>query len=98
MSIIKCNVLFFENKCWQIFYGVPQDYNKIIAHELLHFIFIDYFNKYIVEQKLKDNCWMISEVFNDVILNTSEFKEIIKSAEELGYYDHEEIFKRMFRE
>jgi hypothetical protein len=39
---------------WQIFAFLPDKYNVITVHEMLHFIFLDYFTKNVKNKKLKD--------------------------------------------
>ncbi len=55
---------------------IPRYSNKVIAHEMLHFIFFDYLEKNynlkedsIIKNKPKDHIWRVSEVFNNVIEN-----------------------------
>jgi hypothetical protein len=57
--------------------------NKVIAHEMLHFIFFDYIEeKYGLSQdsrlkgRPKDYVWQFSEVFNTVIENWEPYKKI----------------------
>lgn len=70
----------------------------MIAHEMLHFIFYSYFDDNVKNKALKKDVWLISEVFNAVVLNTKEFRNIIKPGKELGYPEHKEIISKMKKE
>ncbi len=98
MSVINCNPVFWKNKEWQIFAWRPEKYREIIVHEMLHFIFIDYFFKKTKNKKLREKWWMIAEIFNTVVINTSAFKELIKPGKELGYPEHRLLAAKMKKE
>lgn len=71
--------------------------NFIIAHEMLHFIFYEYFlNKY---KKYKSHkydffVWHISEIFNVIIMNKQKWQKIIKNIDD-GYPEHRKIIKKL---
>lgn len=90
---------FLEDKTFQ----VPYKYKKrkyvdvIIAHEMLHFIFYDYFYKKYPEYK-KDKynffVWHISEIFNVLIQNSAEWLKVFK-IKTMDYPEHKEIIKKL---
>ena len=69
----------------------------IIAHEMLHFIFYEYFlNKY---RKYKSHkydffVWHVSEIFNVIIMNRPEWQKILKNKDD-GYPEHKKIIKKI---
>jgi len=71
--------------------------NFIIAHEMLHFIFYEYFfNKY---KKYKSHkydffAWHVSEIFNVIIMNRPEWQKILKNKDE-GYPEHRKIIQKL---
>ena len=78
LSIFNCNPRFLETKSFQVYQGLSDRTNYIIAHEMLHFIFFDYLDK--DEQDLKNTqdehrIWLLSEWFNDLMLNLPVFKQ-----------------------
>ncbi len=69
----------------------------VIAHEMLHFIFYDYFFKnYPQYKKVKNSLfvWHISEIFNSVIQKTEEWKKIFK-VQALDYPQHAQIIRKL---
>ncbi len=80
---------------------IPKFANKVIAHEMLHFIFFDYINKkYDLKQnsKIKNRSsnyiWQVSEAFNNVIEGWAPYKKIFKFGSR-PYAGTEKIFARM---
>lgn len=69
----------------------------IIAHEMLHFIFYEYFlNKY---KKYKSHkydffVWHVSEIFNVIIMNRLEWQKILKNKDD-GYPEHGKIIEKL---
>lgn len=69
----------------------------IIAHEMLHFIFYEYFlNKY---KKYKSHkydflAWHVSEIFNVIIMNRPGWQKILKNKDD-GYPEHRKIIKKL---
>jgi len=75
--------------------------NGVIAHEMLHFLFFDFIkNKYKLNEsshiagKEDKYVWKVSEVFNNVILNSKKFRNLLKGRER-PYPGTEDIFKKM---
>ncbi|SRR6056297_1062896 len=86
---------FLEDKTFQI----PLKHKDIkyipviIAHELLHFMFYDYFYEHYPQyQKDQHNffVWNISEIFNSIIQNSPLWLETFKTKS-LAYPEHKEI-------
>lgn len=71
--------------------------NFIIAHEMLHFIFYEYFlNKY---KKYKIHkydffVWHVSEIFNVIIMNKPKWLKILKNKDD-GYLEHRKIIEKL---
>lgn len=86
LSIFDCNPRFLEDKTFQVWMGLSDRTNYVIAHEMLHFMFFDYLEKGEVDFKNKHNentIWLLSEWFNDLVLNLPIFKQFgqnVKSA------------------
>lgn len=87
---------FLEDKTFQIpafKYKKIRYINVIIAHELLHFIFYNYFyNKYPKYKKDKYNflIWNVSEIFNSIIQNSPSWFKIFK-IKSMVYPEHKKI-------
>lgn len=86
---------FLKDKTFQIpFWHRTLRYIPIvIAHELLHFIFYDYFYaRYPKYRRPKDNffVWHVSEIFNTIIQNSPAWLDCFK-LKSLGYPEHEKI-------
>ncbi|MBU1854512.1 MAG: hypothetical protein KKF89_02230 [Nanoarchaeota archaeon] len=71
-------------------YLKTEEKRLVIVHELLHFAFREFLNKenIVLSEEL---FWKVLESFNYIILNKSEFKELISPLEEKSYPD---IMKR----
>jgi hypothetical protein len=96
---IKQKIFFFPYK-----HKKPKFSNKVIAHEMLHFIFFDYLKKkYNLEEfsKIKnrpdDYVWQVSEVFNDVIEDWRPYNKLFKEKPH-HYPGTEKMFKEMKRQ
>ena len=92
---------FLEDKTFQIpfWHRTPRYVSVVIAHELLHFIFYDYFyTRYPKYRRSKDNffVWHISEIFNTVVQNSPAWLSCFK-LKSLGYPEHEKIITRISR-
>ncbi len=86
---------FLENKTFQIpfWHRIPRYVSVVIAHELLHFMFYDYFYAYYPKyRRPKDNffVWHVSEIFNTIIQNSPAWLNCFK-LKSLGYPEHEKI-------
>lgn len=104
-SIINCNPRFLDSKTFQFFYKKTlADRIYTVAHELLHFIFFDF-----VEKKLKnktkdlseDQLWDLSEIFNVIIFESSQYQNIIDKRYVLPYPDHKHLlpqFRKVYRD
>lgn len=90
---------FLEDKTFQLPYKCKnkKSINATIAHEMLHFIFYDYFYKKHPEYS-KDEfnffLWNISEIFNSVIQNPPKWIKVFK-AKNMDYPEHGKIIKKL---
>ena len=92
---------FLEDKTFQIpfWHRTPRYIPVVIAHELLHFMFYDYFyTRYPKYRYPKHNLfvWNISEIFNTIIQNSPAWLNCFK-LKSLGYPEHEKIVRRISR-
>lgn len=95
LTIWRMYPRFLEDKTFQIpYYSEKKDtINLIIAHELLHFIFYDYFlGKYPKYRSHKYDffVWHVSEIFNSIILKRPEWRSLLKH-DNLDYPEHQEV-------
>ena len=99
LTIWRMYPRFLEDKTFQIPYSSQKKkaINLIIAHELLHFIFYDYFlKKYPKYRSHKHDffVWHVSEIFNSIILKQPEWKKLLK-YNNLDYPEHEKIISKL---
>lgn len=90
---------FLEDKTFQIPYRSRsrKHINVIIAHEMLHFIFYEYFYRHFKKyKKNKHNyfVWNVSEIFNVIIQNSPVWLKIF-SLPTMGYPEHDKITKKL---
>ncbi|MFH0928336.1 MAG: hypothetical protein V1821_02565 [bacterium] len=90
-----------EDKTFQIPFGHkrPRYVPVVIAHELLHFIFYEYFyERFQKYHRKKDNffVWHVSEIFNTLVQNSPTWLKYFKTKS-MGYPEHEKIVKRLGR-
>jgi hypothetical protein len=90
---------FLDDKTFQIpaISKKKKTINFIIAHEMLHFIFYEYFfNKYKKYKSYKYDffVWHVSEIFNVLIMNRPEWQKILKNKDE-GYPEHRKIIQKL---
>ncbi len=89
ISIFDCNPRFLQDKTFQIFYKHKTGPIYITVHELLHFIFYDYVNKKRKDLRKKlseDDFWRLSEIVNEILLNSPSFKKIINNQKKINGY------------
>ena len=105
VSITNCNPRFLETSSFLLFYKsvscIPTT-----AHELLHFMFYAYITRNSTKNK-KDEIessgawWLTSEIFNNVILDLPEFRELLGGYFEDPHPGHEEFLepaKKLYQE
>ena len=98
LSIFDCNPRYLDKNIFQIYYKRDVlDKIEVIFHEVLHFMFFDYCEKNCKELVQNLNCnngiyWDLSEIFNIIVLNQSEFQKILKRPELIFYPIHKEIY------
>lgn len=90
---------FLEDKTFQVpfWHRTPRYVPVVIAHELLHFMFYDYFfARYPKYSHPKYNffVWHVSEIFNTVIQNSPLWFNYFK-MNSLGYPEHKTIVRRI---
>ncbi len=98
LSVFNCNPRFLHDKTFQIFYKNEKDWKIIISHELLHFIFYNYLNVKSGKKLSDAKKWILSEIFNAVILNQDIFKKLISPSKEFGYPEHKKFIKTLTKE
>ncbi|MFH1585109.1 MAG: hypothetical protein ABIB12_03225 [Patescibacteria group bacterium] len=88
---------YLEDKTFQVPFAHPRTkyVNVVIAHEMLHFIFYQYF--FAKWPKYKENeysffVWNVSEIFNTVVQNSPRWFKVFELPS-LGYPEHEKIVK-----
>jgi len=93
---VKQKIFFFPYK-----HKISKYSNKVIAHELLHFIFFDYLEKNHgleewskIKNKPDDYIWKISEVFNNVIEDWRPYNRLLKDKPN-PYTGTEKMFEKM---
>jgi len=99
LSIFNSNPRFLENKTFQMYYRYPYGVKSIVAHEMLHFIFYDYVEKKFtkeIQQIPSQKIWILSEVFNNIILSLPEFIRLTEK-EPLFYPDHVAITRKLMK-
>lgn len=91
-SVVNCNPRFLDQKTFQFFYKKEVgDAIHTIAHELLHFMFFDFVNKRLkkeVKSLSEEQLWDLSEIFNVVVLKSSNYKNIIDKKFVKPYPSH----------
>jgi len=80
---------------------LPKYSNKVIAHEMLHFIFFDYIQKKYglkehsrIPKKPDNYIWQVSEAFNNVIEDWKPYNKLI-GYKPRPYQGTEKMFKKM---
>lgn len=93
---IKHKIFFFPYKHKNLKFS-----NKVIAHEMLHFIFFDYLEKRFnlkedskIKNKPDDYIWKISEVFNNVIEDWRPYNKLLKENSR-PYPGTKKMFQKM---
>ena len=86
---------FLEDSTFQVPYKYKnQKYiNVIIAHEMLHFVFHNYFYQKYPQYKQNEHnffVWHISEIFNVIVQNSSKWLKIFE-VKTMDYPEHREI-------
>lgn len=92
---------FLKDKTFQIpfWHRAPRYVSVVIAHELLHFMFYDYFYaRYQKYRRPKYNffVWHISEIFNTIVQNSPAWIGYFR-LKSLGYPEHKKIVTRISR-
>jgi hypothetical protein len=90
---------FLEDKTFQVPLQTEKKryVNVIIAHEMLHFIFYEYFFQSYPQYADEDHeffAWHVSEILNTIIQNSSRWMNVFE-LETMGYPEHEAIVKML---
>jgi len=90
---------FLEDKTFQVpyKYGKKKYVNVVIAHEMLHFIFYEYFNKKYPKyssDKYDFVVWNTSEIFNEIVQNSPKWVKVF-GLKTMGYPMHKDAVKRL---
>lgn len=97
LSIFSSGPRFLENKTFQVYYRHSYGVKYFAFHEMLHFIFYDYIERKFAK-KIKNlnsqNIWVLSEVFNNIILSGPEFIKLT-GKEPFFYPDHIDLTKKL---
>jgi len=94
---------FLDTKTFQIPYRHKRaNYIPvIIAHEMLHFMFYDYFYKrfpkYLNQEKYSFFNWHVSEIFNSIVQNSKGWTRFF-GAKSMAYPEHKKIISKIFNE
>lgn len=84
VSIFNCGQRFIESKSFQTYVNHKSGILHQVAHEMLHFIFYDWLEKFdpkYAEKIGANKIWILSEVFDDLAFEQKEF-ESFKSKKE----------------
>ncbi len=80
---------------------IPKYANKVIAHEMLHFMFFDYIDKkyglkedFEMSGKSKNYVWQVSEVFNNAMEGWGPYNKLFKEKPR-PYAGTEKMFTQM---
>lgn len=98
VSSFNCNPRFLEDKTFQLFYKSDSSI-ETTSHEMMHFIFYAYTSeKFSRITKDLDNSnglwWNAAEIFNNVVLSSKKFTEILKTNGDDSYPDHQKYIPR----
>lgn len=81
LSIFNCNPRFLEDKTFQVFWKHPKGFVAVAVHEMLHFLFYDYFlTKFSKEKFTDESLWRLSELIDYFLLEESEFIKITSDS------------------
>jgi len=96
LSVFNCNPRWIDTKTFQIYWQKDVSHTlEVVFHEILHFAFFEYLDKKFTEKikgldKNSGILWEMSEIFNVIILNLPQFRNIIGMEEKLFYPDLQE--------
>jgi hypothetical protein len=91
LSIFNCNPRYLDKKIFQIYFKKDLSSKlEVCWHESLHFQFFDYCDKYLNKEttcldKNSGKLWALSEVFNVILMNEPDFRNISDREEKLFY-------------
>lgn len=90
---------FLEDKTFQVPFKTRRKryVNVIAAHEMLHFIFYEYFFRLYPQYASDEHdflAWHVSEIFNTVVQNSSKWLNVF-GLETMEYPEHEAIVEKL---
>ena len=95
VSIINSCTRWISKKEFCVGYNLTITNNiLVICHELVHFFFYYYMNKKYPKSLNNEQKWIYSEIFNVVILNKPQFKQLFEPLKEQGYHAHKKNFNK----
>lgn len=68
---------------------------SVICHELLHFLFYDYFYKNFKKKLNEENLWHFSEIVNVILFNKKPFNKFYNKISGKPYPSHIELYKKL---
>ena len=89
-TLYICDYNYEENYFYLSLYHSLAKNFTIIAHELSHFLFYDYFQNYLKEKSVSENKFQDLKESATVLLNTEEFKNLLL-IEDAGYAPHQKL-------
>ena len=96
ISIFPCGPRFLKDKTFQVFYLTKRGPSLSCAHEMIHFLFYDYFEKKIPEINPKeDSVWKLSEIINTFILDSAQFRLLFGVSHPHPYPAHLSLIKKL---
>lgn len=95
ISIFPSGPRFLNYKSFQVFY-LRRSRAQAIAHEILHFLFYDYLEKYFHSQdSSSENVWVLSEIVNTFILDSPKLRKILGSYHPHPYPAQKDLLFRL---
>lgn len=90
---------FLKDKTFQIpfWHRAPRYISVVIAHELLHFMFYDYFYEHYPKYHRPEDSffvWHISEIFNSIIQNSPQWLKVFE-LKSMAYPEHKKIITKL---
>lgn len=99
LSIFPCGPRFLQNKTFQVFYLTKRGAPLSSSHEMLHFLFYDYFeNTFPKINSNQDKVWKLSEILNVFVLDSDELRSLFGMPHPSSYPDHLVLIEKLRRE
>jgi hypothetical protein len=90
---------FLEDKTFMVPYEhrIRHYPEVVIAHEMLHFKFYDFFREFYPKYKNPEKnifVWHVSEIFNSVIQNSPQWRKVFR-AKSMSYPEHRAMVRKL---